>query len=184
MPTARYVYQDGEFGVVAIPRNTFLEKDDFRAQAEALMARHFPQGYEIIRAEEVTEGERTLDLGKKTEINSDPNISGLSQSIRIGKLAHVSSFEEKDRLLLRECRIIYRKKPDHTLGPTREFAPVAWLGPPLYIDPNDIARHQASDPLLARAAQPAKPKVDSEAAKAANPPAQRAGGPIRMDPTF
>ena len=47
---ARYVYQDHDFGVVAIPINTYLGKMSFRDEAEDLMARHFPEGYEIVRA--------------------------------------------------------------------------------------------------------------------------------------
>jgi hypothetical protein len=169
-PTARYVYQDGEFGVIAIPRNTFLEKTDYRSQAYALMANHFPEGYEIIRAEEVTEGEQTLDLGRKTEIDSDPNLSAFSQSLRLGKLAHVTSYEEKDKLMLRECRIVYRKRSQHADGPVREFAPVAWLSPPLYLDPNEMARHQANAQMLARANAQLKPKVDTGVQKTASPP--------------
>ena len=42
------MYQDGEFGVIGIPRNTFTEKTDYRAQAELLMNRHFPEGFEIV----------------------------------------------------------------------------------------------------------------------------------------
>ena len=41
---ARYIYQDAEFGVVGIPVNNYQKKTDFRAQAEGLMARHFPEG--------------------------------------------------------------------------------------------------------------------------------------------
>jgi hypothetical protein len=161
-PTARYVYQDAEFGVVAIARNTFLDKPGFRAQAESLMARHFPEGYEIIRAEEVTEGERTLDFGKRTEIDSNPNISAMNQSVQIGRLAHVTSYQEKDRLVLRECRIVYRKRPSQT-GPPREFAPVAWLSPPLYIDPNEAVRHHGAAQSRARSAALTKTKLDTDA---------------------
>ncbi len=47
------MYQDGGFGVVGILRNTFSERPDYQAQAELLMDRHFPEDYEIVRAEEV-----------------------------------------------------------------------------------------------------------------------------------
>ncbi len=46
---ARYIYQDAEFGVVGIPVNNYQKRVDFRVQAEPLMARHFPEGYEIVR---------------------------------------------------------------------------------------------------------------------------------------
>ena len=51
---ARYIYQDAEFGVVGIPVNNYQKKTDFRAQAEGLMSRHFPEGYEIVRARRST----------------------------------------------------------------------------------------------------------------------------------
>ena len=69
---ARYVYQDHDFGVVAIPMNTYLGKVSFRNEAEELMARHFPEGYEIVRAEEVNEGERTLDVGARHSLKPSP----------------------------------------------------------------------------------------------------------------
>src|SRR5262249_35815300 len=80
---ARYIYQDSEFGVVGIPVNTYQKKVDFRAQAEVLMARHFPEGYEIVRAEEVIEGERILDVGKKTEIETEPGFAALHQVLKL-----------------------------------------------------------------------------------------------------
>ena len=74
---ARYIYQDGEFGVVGIPVNNYQKRLDFRAQAEELMARHFPEGYEIVRAEEVNEGERIRDVGRKTEFETEPAVAVL-----------------------------------------------------------------------------------------------------------
>ena len=150
---ARYIYQDGEFGVVGIPVNNYQKKVDFRAQAEALMARHFPQGYEIVRAEEVNEGERIRDVGRKTEFETEPAVAVLNQIIRLGSLNRTTSFAEKDKLQVRECRIIYKKKSIHTPGRTGQFATVTSLAPPLYIDPNEIMRHQikTSAELLAKA---------------------------------
>ena len=119
---ARYIYQDGEFGVVGIPVNNYQKKVDFRAQAEALMARHFPEGYEIVRAEEVNEGERIRDVGRKTELETEPAVAVLNQIIRLGSLNRTTSFAEKDKLQVRECRIIYKKKSIHTPGRTGQFA--------------------------------------------------------------
>ena len=107
---ARYVYQDHDFGVVAIPMNTYLGKVSFRDEAEELMARHFPDGYEIVRAEEVNEGERTLDVGRKTQIETEPNVTALNQMIKLGKLDQTTSFEQKDKIMVRECRIIYKRR--------------------------------------------------------------------------
>ena len=155
---ARYIYQDGEFGVVGIPVNNYQKRVDFRAQAEALMARHFPEGYEIVRAEEVNEGERIRDVGRKTEFEAEPAVAVLNQIIRLGSLNRTTSFAEKDKLQVRECRIIYKKKSIHTPGRTGQFASATSLAPPLYIDPNEILRHQikTSAELLARADASAK----------------------------
>jgi len=141
-PTARYVYQDGEYGVVAIPVNTYLMKADYRAQAENLMARHFPEGYEIVRAEEVNEGERILELGRKTDFATEPNLSALNQMIKLGKLERSTSFEEKDKLQVRESRIIYKKRSVNAPGQLTQFSAMATLSPPLYLDPNEMMRRQ------------------------------------------
>src|SRR3954449_968254 len=72
---ARYVYQDSQFGVVAIPRNTPEGPKHYREQAEALMAQHFPQGYQIVRAEEVVEGSRTVTSGRTGNAELAPQVS-------------------------------------------------------------------------------------------------------------
>ena len=66
----------------------------------------------------------------------------MNQIIRLGSLNRTTSFAEKDKLQVRECRIIYKKKSIHTPGRTGQFAAVTSLAPPLYIDPNEIMRHQ------------------------------------------
>jgi hypothetical protein len=160
---ARYIYQDGEFGVVGIPVNNYQKKLDYRAQAEELMTRHFPQGYEIVRSEEVNEGERIRDVGRKTEIETEPALAVLNQIIRLGSLNRTTSFAEKDKLQVRECRIIYKKKAIGTPGHTGQFASATTLTPPLYIDPNDILRRQikASTGILAKAETAAKKTADA-----------------------
>jgi hypothetical protein len=151
-PCARYVYQDGEFGVVAIPVNTYFDRWDCRAAAEDLMAHHFPEGYEIVRAEEVIEGEKVVDVGHKAEVLAEPNLTALHQVIKLGKLDRTTTFEEKDQLKVRECRIVYKKKSDHALpGVSGQFASVASLTPKLYIDPNELLRQQMTADLIARA---------------------------------
>lgn len=150
---ARYIYQDGEYGVVGIPVNNYQKRLNFRAQAEELMARHFPEGYEIVRAEEVNEGERIRDVGRKTEFDTEPAVAVLNQIVRLGSLNRTTSFAEKDKLQVRECRIIYKKKSVHAPGRTGQFASATALTPPLYIDPNEIMRHQIKTgaDLLAKA---------------------------------
>jgi hypothetical protein len=162
---ARYIYQDSEFGVVGIPVNTYQKKLDFRGQADALMARHFPEGYEIVRAEEVNEGERILDLGRKTELGAEPGFAALHQVFKLAKLDRTTSYEQKDKLQVRECRIIYKRKRPCTPGRTGQFASATTLAPPLYIDPNEIVRHQikTNAEMLAKADASSKKLADVHA---------------------
>ena len=55
--TARYIEKDANEGVVAIPSNAGWP--NHREKAEALMAQHFPGGYEIVGEEEEKVGEIT-----------------------------------------------------------------------------------------------------------------------------
>jgi hypothetical protein len=168
---ARYVYQDGEFGVIGIPVNTYQEKMDFRTQAEALMARHFPDGYEIVRAEEVNEGQRILDRGRKSEIDSEPQVNALNQMIKLGKLSRTTSFEEKETLQVRECRIVYKRRAVGAPRSTSRFAALASLTPPLYIDPNEAIRHQGAAQVIAKSNPVPKRTADPEMRKASVDPA-------------
>jgi hypothetical protein len=170
---ARYVYQDHEFGVVAIPINTYLGKVSFRDEAEELMAHHFPDGYEIVRAEEVNEGERTLDVGRKTQIETEPNVTALNQMIKLGKLDQTTSFEQKDKIMVRECRIIYKRKSHPQAVHAGQFAAMSSLNPRFYIDPNETVRRQNAETLaktaemLAKNAAAAKKSADPEVQKVA-----------------
>jgi hypothetical protein len=176
-PLARYVYQDGEYGVVAIPVNTYSGNLAFRSQAEALMARHFPEGYEIVRAEEVTEGERLLDLGRKSDIEVQPQVAALHEVVKLVKVSRASSFEEKDKLQARECRIIYRRRPAHTSGQVGQFASVSSLTPRLYMDPNEIMRRQVDADLAVKTSIAAKKTVDHDVQRAAADPTKSSVSP-------
>ena len=162
---ARYVYQDHDFGVVAIPINTYLGKVSFRDEAEELMARHFPDGYEIVRAEEVNEGERTLDVGKKTQFETEPNLTALNQMIKLGKLDQTTSFEQKDKIQVRECRIIYKRRAANIPASAGQFASMSSLNPRLYLDPNETVRRQNAD-MIAKNALAMKKTSDPEVLKA------------------
>ena len=110
-PDARYIYQDGEFGVIGIPQNSPFGRKDYRKQADDLMTRHFPDGHEIVRAEEVVEGQRVLDKSRKSEFETDPAISALratSGDQSSGKIAQATSIQQKDSLPILESRIIYK----------------------------------------------------------------------------
>lgn len=149
-PDARYVYQDGQYGVIGIPRNTPLGKKDYRAQAIELMTHHFPEGFEIVRAEEVVEGERTLDTARKVELDSEPAIAALNQMIRIGKFAKSESLDQKDSIKITESRILYRKKPEGPGAGRDGFSSMASLSPELYLDPNKEIREGIREALLAK----------------------------------
>jgi hypothetical protein len=168
-PDARYVYQDGQYGVIGIPRNTSLGKKDYRAQAFELMARHFPEGYEIVRAEEVVEGDRTLDTARKIELDSEPGIAALSQMIKIGKFAKSTSLDQKDSVKITESRILYRRRPDGAAPGHDGFTNVANLSPELYIDPNDDVRKGVKEAmLLAKKEKDAAAKADDKSKQVAD----------------
>ena len=77
----RYVYQDGDFGVVGMPENSDAWPTHYRRRAEKLMEAHFPEGHEIVRAEEVVEGERTLKLEGSNSAELAPQLpAGLNPS--------------------------------------------------------------------------------------------------------
>ena len=156
IPDARYVYQDGEYGVIGIPRNTSIGKKDFRAQAHELMIQHFPQGYEIVRAEEVVEGERTLDTARKIELDSEPALAALNQMIKVGKFARSTSLDQKDSVKITESRIIYRRKPNNATAGQDGFARIATLEPEFYIDPNQVVRKELKDGTYLAKKEPAK----------------------------
>ena len=147
-PDARYVYQDGEFGVIGIPRNSPLGKKDYRAQAAELMTRHFPEGFEIVRAEEVVEGERTLDTAIKKELETDPGFRALNQALQIGKFAKSSSLDQKDTTHITESRIIYKRKDKGRPAGPDGFTSVATQAPPLYLDPNEAVRKAGLETML------------------------------------
>ena len=67
---ARYVYQDRESGVIAIPRNT----PKMMAAAEVLMEKHFPgKNYDVVRTVEVeTGGSRATYQSDATSAEDQP----------------------------------------------------------------------------------------------------------------
>jgi len=135
---ARYVYQDSQFGVVAIPKNTPQGSKHYREQAEALMAQHFPQGYEIVRAEEVVEGSRTLTVGKTGNTELAPQVS--PQVLALLKVGGSMSRSQADTMNLKECRIIYKKADPNSTTAAGGFAPEPSLTPTCYVDPKTEAR--------------------------------------------
>jgi hypothetical protein len=156
---ARYVYQDGEFGVVGIPENTSRWPTFYREQAEALMLKHFPDGYDIVRAEEVEEGTRTLTLNGTNTAELDAGGATIVPMVKLLKLGRTASKSQADQLKIKECRNLYKRAAGFADEPQIGYASASDLGPKPYLDPNDEARRRI-------AAKPAPPSETKEAAKA------------------
>jgi hypothetical protein len=140
MHEARYVYQDGEFGVVGIPENTNLWPYYYRDQAEALMKAHFPDGHEIVRAEEVVEGSRTTTFKGTNTAEIAPHLP--TPLLSVGKIGLTTDRSQADSVKIKECRIIYRKTP--ASAPSEPFAALATPTPAPYVDPNALERRKAA----------------------------------------
>lgn len=152
---ARYVYQDGQFGVVGIPENTDQWPTNYRERAEALMAVHFPDGYEIIRAEEVIEGSRTLTVNGSNSAQVEAET--LIPLFKVGKLGRTASRTQADNVKIKECRILYKRAGCEGEPPESGYAAHSTLNPEPYIDPNAEARTHIV----------AKPKPEPEPSKTA-----------------
>jgi hypothetical protein len=125
---ARYVYQDCESGVIAVPKNT----PKMMACAEALMERHFPgMNYEVVRAVEVETG------GSRSTYQSDTT-NAEAKSLRGGfllssKLGHDRDRKQAESMKLLESRIVYRRR-NHTEHAGLAFAESPEYTPMVYSD--------------------------------------------------
>ena len=135
----RYVYQDRDFGVVAMPENTDCWPTHYRRKGEKLMDAHFSEGHEIVRAEEVIEGERTLKVEGSNSAEVSPQIS--KSLLKVLKLGHSASRSEAETVKVKECRIIYRRSGS---AKPKGYAGTATLTPTLYVDPNAVERAKAT----------------------------------------
>jgi hypothetical protein len=162
MHEARYVYQDGEYGVVGIPENTNVWPDYYRDQAEALMKAHFPEGHEIVRAEEVVEGSRTTTVKGTNTAEIAPHLP--APLLSIGKIGLTADRSQADSVKIKECRIIYRRVP--SVLPPGEFAAAATPTPSQYVDPNAAERHKVTPEEKAKP-EARKPEGDKPAGKKA-----------------
>ncbi|WP_406699362.1 hypothetical protein V5E97_10885 [Singulisphaera sp. Ch08] len=181
----RYVYQDGHSGVIGMPANTSKWPKYYRKHADKLMEQHFPGGYEVVRAEEVVEGSRTLTINGSNSAEIQPTAS--SQLLAVGKLGRTSSRSQSDSLKIKECRILYRKAEQLDPEAQIEYAERAMWTPAPYIDPNALDRKLAKAKLeepkacapgtLATAAVPAQAGSSSEAKSAHSDGIPAAGNP-------
>lgn len=137
----RYVYQDGTSGVIGMPENSSRWPTFYRKHAEELMAEHFPEGYEIVRAEEVVEGSRTLTI--KGANAAEIDAGGPNPVISLGKLGRTSSRSQSDSLKIKECRILYKKADGGHVHRSGDYAEQASWSPAPYVDPNAPERRMA-----------------------------------------
>lgn len=108
------------------------------------MAQHFPEGYEIVRAEEVVQGSRTLTVGATGSTEITPRVAS---HLTLLKVDGSTTRSEADTSSVTECRIIYRKAAHPSSGRALAgFAKEASLTPTCYLDPNTEARKHAKEP--------------------------------------
>jgi hypothetical protein len=157
--TVRYVYQDGDFGVVGMPENTDRWPTHYRRHAEKLMDAHFPEGHEIVRAEEVEAGLRTLKLEGSSTAEIAPTL--LASAVSALKLGHSASRSQADTVKIKECRIIYRRAG--ASGPPPDFSEIASLEPTEYLDPNALARRRLNGPPTDEAVKLAAEELENHA---------------------
>ncbi len=162
--SVRYVYQDRNFGVIGMPENTNHWPTYYHHKAEKLMGEHFPEGYEVVRAEEVTEGSRTLKIDRSKTAEISPEVP--AELVKIAKFGRTASRSQADVVKIKECRIVYRRT-----SPSKErgFSSEVEVNPTRYLDPNDAERKKpeapAHDAALAKAEKP-KATADAKAAAA------------------
>jgi hypothetical protein len=130
----RYVYQDGQSGVIGLPENSSHWPTYYHQRAEELMAKHFPEGYEIVRAEEVEEGSRTLTVNGTNTAVIDPGTS--SRLLAVGSLGRTSTRSQSDTMKIKECRILYKKAESRDTAKRGDYAERASWSPEFYVDPN------------------------------------------------
>jgi hypothetical protein len=121
-----------------MPENSDRWPTHYRRRADKLMDAHFPEGHEIVRAEEVVEGERTLKVEGSNTAEVTPQLP--AALLNVARIGHSESHSQADTLKLKECRIVYRRSgsPEKPTG----YAEAAGLNPARYIDPNDVERRK------------------------------------------
>ena len=72
-------------------------------------------------------------------------MTALNQMIKLGKLDQTTSFEQKDKIMVRECRIIYKRKSATSAASSGQFALASSINPRFYIDPNEMVRRQNAE---------------------------------------
>jgi hypothetical protein len=157
----RYVYQDSEFGVIGMPENTDRWPTHYRRQGEKLMDAHFPGGHEIVRAEEVIEGERTLKVEGSKSAEVSPQIS--KSLMRVGKLGRSASRSQAETVKVKECRILYTRANS---AKPKGYSQATALTPTFYVDPNALERRKVIEAPNETARRQGKHDREDKSAKA------------------
>ncbi|MFO0890577.1 MAG: hypothetical protein U0790_15715 [Isosphaeraceae bacterium] len=139
--SVRYVYQDKDFGVVGMPENTNRWPTRYRHRAERLMDRHFPDGHEIVRAEEVDAGSRTVKVEGSRTAELGPQLP--LELAKVARLGRTASRSQSDVTKIKECRIVYRRRAGSEVS---GYSPDIAARPEQYIDPNDETRKKLERP--------------------------------------
>jgi hypothetical protein len=137
--SVRYVYQDNDFGVIGMPENTDRWPTHYHRRAEKMMVEHFPGGYEIVRAEEVTEGSRTLKIEGSGTAEINPQVP--AELLKIAKFGRTTSRSQADVVKIKECRIVYRRASPSEAS---QFSSDVDVDPKRYVDPNDSERKKTA----------------------------------------
>ena len=99
---ARQVIRERDYGVVAIPANSNAWPFHYRDKATKIMSEHFPEGYEIVREEEVV-------VGKTTHIDEDvkkKNLEVVEDVFSVGTTQREVTTTTQDKT---EWRISYQR---------------------------------------------------------------------------
>ena len=115
-----------------------------------------------------------LDKSRQSQFETDPGIAALNQKINFGKIAQMTTTQQKDSLPILESRIIYRRRSNQGPPGANGFSAVATLMPELYLDPNEMARCreriELADLKKAKAATVSDKSKDPDAKQASSVP--------------
>lgn len=157
---ARYVYRDGNHGVIGLADHT----NRTRRRAEALMAQHFPDGFDIVREEEIETGSRKSDWSRLRNKMIKPGAGAAEFLIGMGTASSETSTKYVDDIKLHELRVIYQNRQGEAQS---GFTTLASINPQMYNDPNRKLRDLDEESLLATA-KPAS-KADADVKQASKP---------------
>ena len=136
--SARQVIRERDYGVVAIPFNSNAWPFHYRDKAAEIMSKHFPDGYEIVREEEVVVGQTThMDEDVK-----EKNLEVIEDVFSVGTTKREVTTTTQDKT---EWRISYQRasRPEDGVTMGGGYSPP---GPP-GMDPHSAPRQASYESL-------------------------------------